>query len=171
MKAFLSCAAAGLGGACRGPVYLCNNVIRGSVVTRSSLCTFSFSTSPILSSVPISSPPLLLPSLFHHPQSFSLSLIIIQILSLTLVDLRICLMWYWRGEGWNKVESLLFKGEISMIGVLEINLPSLYLRDCRVLCVWDSRRETSCGRASPCPLMLVDTCTLSPVPIKGEKNV
>lgn len=135
MKAFLSCTAAGLQGACRGPVYLCNNVIRGSVVTRPSLCTFSLSTSPILSSVPISSPPLLLPSLFHHPQSFSLSLIIIQILSLTLVDLRICLMWSWQGERWNEVESLLFKGDISMIRVLEINFPSLYLRDCRGLCV------------------------------------
>lgn len=98
MKAFLSCTTAGLQGACRGPVYLCNNVIKGSVVTRPSLCTFPLSTSFILPLVPISSPPLLLPSLFHHPQSFSLSLIIIQILLLTLVDLRICLMWYWQGE-------------------------------------------------------------------------
>lgn len=86
MKAFLSCTAAGLQGACKGPVYLCNKVIRGSVITRPSLCTFSLFTSPILSSVPISSPPLPLPSLFHHPQTFSLSLIIIQILLLTLVD-------------------------------------------------------------------------------------
>lgn len=43
MKAFLSCVAAGLQGACGGPVYLCNKVIRGSVITRPSLCTFSLS--------------------------------------------------------------------------------------------------------------------------------
>lgn len=101
MKAFLSCTTAGLQGACRGPVYLCNNVIKGSVVTRPSLCTFPLSTSSILPLVPIRSPPLLLPALSHHPQSFSLSLIIIQILLLTLVDLRICLMWSWQGERWS----------------------------------------------------------------------
>lgn len=126
--------------------YLCNKVIKGSVITRPSLSTFSLFTSPILSSVPTSPPPLLLQSLFHHPQTFSLSFII-QILLLTLVDPKhsfdVLMCVYWQEERWNKVECLLFKGDISMIRVLEINPPSLYLRDCRVLCACERERERS----------------------------
>lgn len=63
-----------------------------------SLCTFSLVTITVLSSVPNPSSYLTV-SLFHHTESLSLSLVIIQILLLTLVDLWVCLMWSWHGEG------------------------------------------------------------------------
>lgn len=145
MKAFLSCTAAGLQGAWIGPVYLCYNVIRGSNDTWPSLCTFLLY---ILSSIPINLASLLLPFTFQCPYFFffpTLSFIIIQIFLLTPADLRTCLMWSWHDETWRKVESLLLKGKISMITVLEINSPCLYLRDWGIWCVWDIRRlKSSC---------------------------
>lgn len=94
-ESFLSCVAAGLQGACRGPVYLCNKVIRGSVITRPSHCTFSLLGSPILSSVPVSSPPLPPPSLFHRPKKLFLKPHnYSNPFRWPLLTWRICLMWW-----------------------------------------------------------------------------
>lgn len=111
MKAFLFCAAAGLQGACRGPVYLCSNVIRRVCrYTTYPLHLPTFHRIPFSPLFPSAPPPLLF-SIYLSPPStsfFLLSLIIIQILALTPVDLRICLMWSRHEKRSRKVESLLF---------------------------------------------------------------
>lgn len=61
-----------------------------------------------------------------------------------------------------------------MIRVFEINFPSLYLRDCRgpceCFCVCKTAGERRLAGVRLC-FNLPGTCTLSPVPIKGEECV
>lgn len=148
-ESFLSCAAAGLQGACKGPVYLCNKVIRGSVITRPNHCTFSLLSSPILSSVPVSSPPLPLPSLFHHPKNFFLKPHnYSNPFRWPLLTWRICLMWWCgcAGKSTGRIKQNVYclKGSFHDSGFRGGGkTPYLYLIDCWVLYVWvrEHRKE------------------------------
>lgn len=131
-------------------LFICaTKVIRGAVITRPSLCTFSLSLphalfcshQPHFPSFTISLSPS--SNFFFKPSTLSKSfcwpLLTLRIFS----GVVICV--YAQEERLNKVERLVFRGEISKIHVLEINPPSFIFQEiaesCGLVYEWQRERE------------------------------
>lgn len=134
MKAFLFCAAAGLQGACRRPVYLCNNVIRRVCrYTTYPLHLPIFHRIPFSPLFPSASLPFFLASTFHHHQPFYFFFFWASSLSKSFQWPLLTLEFVWCGLSMKreaeKLKVYCFKGYISMTAVFEVNFPCLYLKE------------------------------------------